>query len=40
MKSGTAKFLVPVTLFGLLVIIFYVGLYRDPTLVPPKLNSS
>lgn len=37
--SGTAvwRFLLPVTVFGLLVAVFYIGLGKDPALVPSPL---
>lgn len=33
MRSGALKFFIPVILFTGLVVIFYQGLYKDPTLV-------
>jgi cytochrome c biogenesis protein CcmG/thiol:disulfide interchange protein DsbE len=37
--SGTAiwRFLLPVGIFGLLVMVFFIGLGKDPTLVPSPL---
>jgi cytochrome c biogenesis protein CcmG/thiol:disulfide interchange protein DsbE len=31
------KFFLPIVAFGALVVVFYVGLYKDPTLVPSPL---
>lgn len=38
-QSGTAvwRFLLPVTVFGLLVAVFFIGLGKDPALVPSPL---
>jgi cytochrome c biogenesis protein CcmG/thiol:disulfide interchange protein DsbE len=38
-NSGTAiwRFLLPVAIFGLLVAVFFIGLGKDPTLVPSPL---